>query len=60
MKKNPVKLTFEMDDVEEQNAAGYHPWGATMVQRPWGSWDGIDPEGNVFGIVDHERLRLGE
>ena len=24
--------------------------GATMVQRPWGAWDGIDPEGNVFGI----------
>jgi hypothetical protein len=21
-----------------------------MVQRPWGAWDGIDPEGNVFGI----------
>jgi hypothetical protein len=34
--------------------------GATMVQRPRGSWDGIDPEGNVFGIVDPERLRLGE
>jgi hypothetical protein len=24
--------------------------GITMVQRPWGAWDGIDPEGNVFGI----------
>ena len=57
--KNPVKLTFEVDDVEaERSRLG--SLGATMVQRSWGSWDGIDPEGNVFGIVDPERLRLGE
>jgi catechol 2,3-dioxygenase-like lactoylglutathione lyase family enzyme len=57
--KNPVKLTFEVDDVEVERAR-LASLGATMVQRPWGSWDGIDPEGNVFGIVDAERLRLGE
>jgi predicted enzyme related to lactoylglutathione lyase len=57
--KNPVKLTFEVDDVEAERAR-LASLGATMVQRPWGSWDGIDPEGNVFGIVDPERLRLVE
>jgi catechol 2,3-dioxygenase-like lactoylglutathione lyase family enzyme len=57
--KDPVKLVFEVDDVETERAR-LASLGATMVQRPWGSWDGIDPEGNVFGLVDPERLRLGE
>ena len=57
--KDPVKLVFEVDDVEAERAR-LASLGATMLQRPWGAWDGIDPEGNVFGIVDPERLRLGE
>jgi catechol 2,3-dioxygenase-like lactoylglutathione lyase family enzyme len=57
--KKPVKLTFEVDDVDAERAR-LASLGATMVQRPWGSWDGVDPEGNVFGIVDPERPRLGE
>ena len=57
--KNPVKLTFEVDDVDAERRR-LASLGVTMVQRPWGSWDGIDPEGNVFGIVDPEGLRLGE
>jgi catechol 2,3-dioxygenase-like lactoylglutathione lyase family enzyme len=57
--KNPVKLTFQVENVEAERAR-LATLGATMVQRPWGSWDGIDPEGNVFGLVDAERLRLGE
>ena len=24
--------------------------GATILDRPWGSWDFADPEGNVFGV----------
>jgi len=24
--------------------------GVSIVQRPWGSYDGIDPEGNIFEI----------
>lgn len=47
--QNPVKLVFEVDDVEQERAR-LEALGITMVQRPWGSWDGIDPEGNVFGI----------
>ncbi|HEV8415528.1 MAG TPA: VOC family protein [Bryobacteraceae bacterium] len=55
--KDPVKLVFEVDDVEAERAR-LASLGVAMVQRPWGSWDGIDPEGNIFGIVDPERLRL--
>ena len=47
--QNPVKLIFEVDDVEAERAR-LEQLGATMVQRPWGAWDGIDPEGNVFGL----------
>jgi predicted enzyme related to lactoylglutathione lyase len=47
--QNPVKLIFEVDDVEAERAR-LELMGITMVQRPWGAWDGIDPEGNVFGI----------
>jgi len=57
--KDPVKLVFEVNNVDAERAR-LTSLGVTMVQRPWGSWDGIDPEGNVFGIVDPERLRLGE
>jgi len=57
--KGPVKLVFEVPDVEAERAR-LESMGVTMVQRPWGAWDGIDPEGNIFGIVDPERLRRGE
>jgi extradiol dioxygenase family protein len=47
--QNPVKLIFEVDDVDAERTR-LESLGITMVQRPWGAWDGIDPEGNVFGI----------
>jgi extradiol dioxygenase family protein len=47
--QNPVKLIFEVDDVDAERGR-LELLGITMVQRPWGAWDGIDPEGNVFGI----------
>ena len=47
--QNPVKLIFEVEDVDSERAR-LESLGITMVQRPWGAWDGIDPEGNVFGI----------
>lgn len=49
--KDPVKLFFEVENVETQRAR-LAALGVTIVQRPWGSWDAIDPEGNVFGMVD--------
>jgi catechol 2,3-dioxygenase-like lactoylglutathione lyase family enzyme len=49
--QDPVKLVFEVENVEAERHR-LASLGVTMVQRPWGSWDGIDPEGNVFGIVN--------
>lgn len=50
---DPVKLFFEVEDVEAERAR-LESLGVTTVQRPWGSWDGIDPEGNIFGICSLE------
>src|SRR5690349_493064 len=47
--QDPVKLFFQVESVEAERAR-LTAAGVTMVQRPWGSWDGIDPEGNIFGI----------
>lgn len=46
---NPVKLSFEVDDVASE-CQRLESLGVTIVQRPWGACDGIDPEGNIFGI----------
>jgi hypothetical protein len=43
-------LIFEVADsaVEASRLAAL---GVTILQRPWGTWDGIDPEGNIFQII---------
>jgi predicted enzyme related to lactoylglutathione lyase len=51
---NPVKLIFEVDDVESTRAR-LEALGIATVQRPWGSWDGVDPEGNIFQFWAPER-----
>ncbi len=47
---SPLKLIFEVADsaVEASRLAAL---GVTILQRPWGTWDGIDPEGNIFQII---------
>ncbi len=47
--QNPVKLSFEVADVAYE-CQRLESLGVTVVQRPWGTYDAIDPEGNVFGI----------
>lgn len=42
--QNPVKLSFEAD------IRRLRELGVTIIERPWGAFDGVDPEGNVFGI----------
>src|SRR6185295_10998827 len=37
--KDPVKLFFEVKDVEGERAR-LASLGVAMVRRPWGSWDG--------------------
>jgi catechol 2,3-dioxygenase-like lactoylglutathione lyase family enzyme len=44
----PVKLTFEAE------AKRLKALGVTIIERPWGSCDAVDPEGNIFGIVGIE------
>jgi predicted enzyme related to lactoylglutathione lyase len=47
--ENPLKLHFEVEDVASERQR-LESLGVTVVQRPWGTCDGIDPEGNIFGI----------
>ena len=47
---NPVKLTFAVEDIASERKR-LEALGVTLVERPWGSCDGIDPEGNIFGLV---------
>jgi hypothetical protein len=52
---NPVKLSFEVDDaaLERQRLESL---GVTIVQHPWGTCDGVDPEGNIFGLYPAMKL----
>ena len=46
---NPVKLSFEVEDVSAE-CEKLKRSGVTILQRPWGAYEGVDPEGNIFGI----------
>jgi|KBSMisStandDraft_5_1062788.scaffolds.fasta_scaffold782709_2 catechol 2,3-dioxygenase-like lactoylglutathione lyase family enzyme len=46
---NPVKLSFAVDDVGFERTR-LESLGVAVVARRWGGCDGVDPEGNVFGI----------
>lgn len=43
------KLTFAVDDPDREEAR-LAAAGVTVLHRPWGGRDFVDPEGNVFGI----------
>jgi catechol 2,3-dioxygenase-like lactoylglutathione lyase family enzyme len=45
--ENPIKLTFEVDDLAAARVR-LQSQGAEILDRPWGTCDAIDPEGNVF------------
>ena len=47
--QNPVKVIFEVEDLQTE-LARLEALGVMLIERPWGSWDGVDPEGNVFGL----------
>ena len=55
---NPVKLSCEVEDVasEVERLEGL---GVTIVRRPWGAHDAIDPEGNIFGLYSKGNWRIG-
>lgn len=43
--ETPFKLIFTAD------AAQLAARGVALIERPWGGADGVDPEGNIFGIT---------
>jgi predicted enzyme related to lactoylglutathione lyase len=51
--KDPVKLIFEVKDVESERGR-LESLGITILRRPWQkpgrACDAVDPEGNVFQI----------
>ena len=47
--RSPVKLFFEVDDVARERQK-LEALGIQIIERPWGSCDGVDPEGNIFEI----------
>ncbi len=48
--ENPIKLIFEVDDLDAEMKR-LHSEGVTIVKRPWGACDFVDPEGNIFQIL---------
>ena len=43
------KLTFACDDLKAERAR-LEALGVMILDRPWGDWDVVDPEGNVLGV----------
>jgi hypothetical protein len=46
----PVKLIFEVPDPAVIRA-NLEARGHLILDRPWGAWDAVDPEGNVFQVT---------
>jgi predicted enzyme related to lactoylglutathione lyase len=44
-----TKLTFVVKDVEA-TLASIEAMGLTLLRRPWGAVEAVDPEGNVFAL----------
>lgn len=45
----PVKLFFEVEDAGSE-CARLESLGVTILRRPWGASEAVDPEGNIFQI----------
>lgn len=43
------KLIFATDDADAEKARLVAA-GVTILERPWGGWDAVDPEGNILGV----------
>ncbi len=46
---NPIKLVFAVDDPQAEKTR-LAALGVVFVERPWGGYDALDPEGNVFQL----------
>lgn len=47
--QSPVKLSFEVPD-ESAALQRLESLGVTILDRPWGGREVVDPEGNVFAL----------
>ena len=47
----PIKLIFEVDDVSAESERLTRAGATMLAPRPWGTCDGLDPEGNVFQLA---------
>jgi catechol 2,3-dioxygenase-like lactoylglutathione lyase family enzyme len=47
--ENPIKLSLEVADIALE-CQRLKSLGVPIVKRPWGSYDWVDPEGNIFAI----------
>jgi len=43
------KLLVSTDDLDA-DLARLRRLGVTLLQRPWGGWEAVDPEGNILGL----------
>ncbi len=48
--ETPIKLIFAVPDLALERAR-LAALGITLIERPWGACDGMDPEGNIFTIT---------
>lgn len=46
---SPCKLIFTVDNLQAEQAR-LRERGVVLLDRPWGGWDAVDPEGNVIGF----------
>jgi len=46
----PVKLSFEVSDPDAERVR-LEGLGVPIIRRPWGAYEYVDPEGNIFGIL---------
>ena len=47
--QSACKLTFATEDLKAERTR-LEGLGVTILDRPWGDWDVVDPEGNVLGV----------
>ena len=48
--QTPIKLIFTVENLAAERVR-WAAAGIGLVERPWGSCDGMDPEGNIFSIM---------
>jgi catechol 2,3-dioxygenase-like lactoylglutathione lyase family enzyme len=48
--KVPVKLSFKVPDIPAE-VQRLRSAGVQIIERPWGGYEIVDPEGNILGLT---------